>query len=299
MSHLVTITGATGHIGKGIVERLLQSGHRVRGVARDEEKLASLVEKGAEARSGDLSDTEFLTETFRGSDAVFAMIPPNPIADDIRADQRKIAKSLVEALKTAGVARVVALSSAGGSLPSGTGPIAGLHEFEELLKSVPDLSAVVLRPTSFMENFLYSIPLIKSAGINGGAVRGDVDLALIATKDIAAVAAQYLEAPTFEADIVRELLGPRDYTFREATSILGAAIAKPDLQYVDFSYEDYRNSLVEAGFSASVADAYVEMESAINDGLIQGTINRNESNTTPTTLEEFARESFAPAYQAG
>ncbi|MGH8592767.1 MAG: hypothetical protein ACREV3_02595 [Gammaproteobacteria bacterium] len=42
-----------------------------------------------------------------------------------------------------------------------------------------------------------------------------------------------------------------------------------------------------------MADAYVEMYTAINEGRI-----RNTSNTTPTTLEEFAREVFAPAYQA-
>ncbi|MGH8592768.1 MAG: hypothetical protein ACREX9_20820 [Gammaproteobacteria bacterium] len=39
---------------------------------------------------------------------------------------------------------------------------------------------------------------------------------------------------------MRELYGPRDYTHREATSILGAAIGKPDLVYVEFSYEDFR-----------------------------------------------------------
>jgi uncharacterized protein YbjT (DUF2867 family) len=149
-----------------------------------------------------------------------------------------------------------------------------------------------------MENHLAAIPFIKSTGINGSAARADVALAMIATPDIAAVAAEYLMASTFDGYIVREFLGPRDYTHREATAILGAAIGKPDLASMEFSYEDFRKGLLGAGLSASVADAYVEICAAFNDGRIQRTMSRNTSNTTPTTLEEFAREVFAPAYQA-
>ncbi|MGQ0591946.1 MAG: NAD(P)H-binding protein [Gammaproteobacteria bacterium] len=298
MPHLVTITGATGHVGKALAERLLQGGVKIRAVARSAKKLAPLTARGAEACVGDLQDTAFLTEAFRGADTVFAMIPSQPDVPDLQADQLRTATSVTEALKASGVPRVVALSSAGAGLPSGTGPIAGLHEFEELLKSVPGLSVVALRPTYFMENQLESIDLIKSAGINGSAARADVALAMIATRDIAAVTAEYLLAPTFDGYTVRELLGPRDYTHREATAILGAAIGKPDLAYVEFSDEDFRKGLLGAGFSASAADAYVEMYAAINDRRIQNTTSRNASNTTPTTLEEFAREVFAPACQA-
>jgi uncharacterized protein YbjT (DUF2867 family) len=298
MAHRVTITGATGNIGKALAERLLQRGVRIRAVARSAERLAPLTAKGAEASVGDLEDTAFLAEALRGADAVFAMIPPQYNVPDLRADQRRIAASLAEALKTARIPRVVALSSVGAGLPSGTGPIAGLHGFEEMLKSIPGLSVVALRPAFFMENHLGSIHLMKSAGINGSAIGADVALAMIATRDIAAVASEYLIAPSFAGYAVRELLGPRDYTLREATSILGAAIGKPDLAYVKSSYEDFHRGLLGAGFSASAADALVEMYAAFNEGRIQGTVSRNASNTTPTTLDEFARKVFARAYQA-
>jgi uncharacterized protein YbjT (DUF2867 family) len=298
MAHLVTITGATGNIGKALADRLLQRGVKIRAVARSAEKLAPLTAKGAEAFVGDLENTAFLAGAFRGAAAVFAMIPPHYNVPDLRADQRRIAASLAEALNSARVPRVVALSSIGADLPSNTGPIAGLHGFEETLKSVPGLSVAALRPAFFMENHLASIPLMKSAGINGSAIRADVALAMIATRDIATVASEYLIAPTFAGYAVRELLGPRDYTLREATSILGAAIGKPDLAYVEFSHEDFHKGLLGAGFSASAADALLEMYAAFNVGRIQGTVRRNASNTTPTTLEEFAREVFAPAYRA-
>ena len=126
MPHLVTVTGATGNIGMVLASRLLQSGVKIRAVARNTEKLVQLTAKGAEARVGDIGNIAFLADAFLGADAVFAMIPPNYHALNLRAYQLRIAASLVEALKTAGVSRVVALSSSGASLPSGTGPIAAV-----------------------------------------------------------------------------------------------------------------------------------------------------------------------------
>ncbi|HMQ02755.1 MAG TPA: NAD(P)H-binding protein [Pyrinomonadaceae bacterium] len=295
--HNVTVTGATGHVGRGIAERLLAWGDRVRAISRKAETLTSLTEKGAEAWPGDLLDTEFLTGAFRGADAVFAMIPPNPVAEDAREDQRKFAMSIADALGAAGIKHVVALSSVGGGLASGTGTIAGLHEFEERLRQVPGLSATILRPTYFMENFLYAIPLIREAGINGGAIKGDVPIGMIATRDIAEAGAEILSDATLIGDSVLELLGPEDLTFRQATSILGTAIGMPDLQYMEFPDADYRNALLAMGFSKSVANSYLEMNAAISDGTIQNTVTRNASSTTPTTLEDFARSVFAPAYK--
>src|SRR5207244_10589323 len=137
-------------------------------------------------REGYAADSAFLAEAFRGADGVFVMIPPDLEARDPRAHQRRIASSLADGLKKAGARRAVALSSVGASLPAGTGPIAGLHELEETLKSVPDLSVAVLRPAYFMENHLGSIRLIKTAGINGGPVKSGVSFPMVATRDVAA-----------------------------------------------------------------------------------------------------------------
>jgi hypothetical protein len=121
---------------------------------------------------------------------------------------------------------------------------------------------------------------------------------MVATRDVAAIAADYLRAPTFEGYTARALLGPRDYTYRQTTTILGSAIGIPDLAYVAFPYEGFRHGLLQAGFSASGADALAELMTAFNEGHIQKTVSRDGSNTTPTTLEDFARDVFAPAFYA-
>lgn len=298
MNHIVTVIGATGNIGSGLVDRLLKNGIKVRAVGRGQDKLAPLMRSGAESRAGSLEDRAFTTDALRGADIAFLMIPPPYNAPDMRADQRRMGASLIEAIKKSGIQRVVALSSAGGELSAGTGPILALHEFENAVRDIAGLSAVILRPTYFMENHLGAIGLIKHAGINGSSMRPDTRLPMVATRDISTVAAEILSTPTFTGISVREILGPRDYSMQEATAILGAAIGKPDLAYVQFSDSDYKKGLEGAGLSANAADLFIEMNAAFNAGAIQNTFKRSTANTTATTLEQFARDVFAPAFQA-
>lgn len=297
MNHTVTVIGATGNIGRVLAEKLLKSGVKVRAVGRSKEKLATVERQGAEAHAGSLDDVGFVTDALRDVDAAFLMIPPHYTAPDMRADQRRLGANMIEAIKKSGIKRVVVLSSLGGGLSAGTGPILGLHEFENAVRGVAGLSAVILRPAYFMENHLGSIGMIKQAGINGSAMRPDTRLPMAATRDIAGVAAEILSAATFSGITLREILGPRDYSMQEATAILGAAIGKPDLAYVCFPDDDFKKGLQGAGFSADVARNFVEMNAAFNAGSIQITAKRSAANTTVTTLEQFAREVFAPAFQ--
>jgi uncharacterized protein YbjT (DUF2867 family) len=121
---------------------------------------------------------------------------------------------------------------------------------------------------------------------------------MIATRDIADVAATALTSRDWTGFRVRELLGPRDLTHAEATRIIGAAIGKPDLPYVTFPYADYAAAMVQAGLSQNVADLYAEMAKAFNDGIVVSREGRTAANTTPTTFEQFAREVIVPAYAA-
>lgn len=293
----IVVTGATGHTGRPLAEELLRRGISVVAIARHAHTLTELRKRGADIKVGDLDDSAFLTEAFKGADAVYAMVPGNLTAPNFRAAQRKTAASVLSAIRKSGVKRVVLLSSIGGGLPEGTGPIVALHEFEEELKKIPGVSSVALRPTYFMENFLQAIPLIKEAGVNGSPALPDRTGAMVATRDIAAVAADLLADPTFTGHTVRDILGPRDYDPAEATHILGEAIGKPDLAYVQFKDEEFKQGLVHAGLSPSVADSFLEMHEAMNAGTIQGTVRRTPENSTPTTLETFSKEVFAPAFR--
>jgi uncharacterized protein YbjT (DUF2867 family) len=118
---------------------------------------------------------------------------------------------------------------------------------------------------------------------------------MVATHDIASAALKALKGRDWTGVVVRELLGPRDISYAEATRILGEKIDKPDLQYVQFSYDDQARALVQAGLSESFAKLYVEMTRAFNEGTIRPI--RTCGNTTPTRFEDFADE-LSRAYKA-
>jgi uncharacterized protein YbjT (DUF2867 family) len=224
------------------------------------------------------------------------LIPPEPAVADFRRRQNEVGQKLAQAAKEAGIRRVIFLSSMGAQLDSGTGPILGLHDMEERLNAMSFAELVHLRPCFFMENHLWGLPLVAQKGIYGSALRPDLPFPMIATRDIGEKATELLTAEPLLQPRVRELLGPRDYTMAEATHILGEAIGKPELRYMQFPYDEARNAMIGNGFSASFADAIVEMDRAFNEGKAHPEKTRSPENTTATTLEQFSQEVFRKAY---
>jgi uncharacterized protein YbjT (DUF2867 family) len=293
---MIAVMGASGNTGRAVAEALLGRGEQVRVIGRDASRMGALASRGAEVATADAADAASLARAFAGAEAAYTLIPPDPRAADFTAFQGRVGEATVRALREAGVRRVVFLSSVGAELPSGTGPIAGLHAQEERLRTL-GIATLLLRPGYFFENLHASLPLIRQQGVNGGAIAPDVRFAMIATRDIGAAAAAALVARDFSGVQVRNLLGPRDLSMAEATRILGAAIGRPDLAYVQFPYEAFGAALEGAGLSADMARLYVEMSKAFNEGRIQAVGGRTAASTTPTTLESFADE-LAAAYAA-
>jgi uncharacterized protein YbjT (DUF2867 family) len=266
-------------------------------LGRSANTLATLKNKGAEVLTGEATDVAFLTKAFRRTDAVYTFFPPDPQSPDYRKKQDQEGEAIVHAIKDSGVRFVVFLSSVGADLAEGTGPIAGLHAQEARLRDLSGVNVLILRPASFFENFYATLGLIKHQGINGGAIAPDLAIRMIATRDIADVAARALKARDWTGVVVRDLLGQRDLSYAEATRILGARIGKPDLKYVQFPCEDFAAALVQIGLSQNVAALYVEMAKAFNEGRVQSRERWRPENTTPTSFESFAEE-LARAYQS-
>jgi uncharacterized protein YbjT (DUF2867 family) len=297
MANTYAITGATGNIGHQITKKLMAEGHKVRAIARTAEKLQSITDKGAEARSGSVEDTAFLTEAYRGVDGVFAMVPPDFQSDDYRAFQIKAAKSHVAAIKGSGVKNVVALSSIGAHLTEGAGIVQGLHDFEQHLSELNDVNVLVLRPAYFMENIYLQMDVIKNMGICGSPIAPDVSQPMVATKDIAAVAAGRLARLEIKGHAIEYISGQRNLNYTEVTQALAKALDKDDLKYVQFPYEDARQAMVQMGLTKNLADLLIGLAKAINSGDILSHYQRTPENTTETSIEEFA-QGFAAAYKA-
>ena len=294
---MYTILGATGNTGRIVADTLLARREKVRVVGRDAKRLEGFTQKGAEAFVADATDGAALTKAFTGAKAVYAMIPPNIGAPDVRAYQEQVNGALVTAAEKSGISHVVVLSSVGADKPDRTGPVLGLHSLENKLDAIAGLNTLHLRAGYFMENILAQAGVIQSIGSMAGPVRADLGLSMIDTRDIGAVAAETLLKLDFQGKNRRELLGPRDVSYAEVAKIVGAAIAKPGLGYKQVPGMMLKPVLMQMGMSPSMADLLLEMSDALNDGYMKALEPRSAQNTTPTTIESFIAEVFVPGYR--
>lgn len=295
---MYVVTGATGNTGRVVANHLLDQGKKVRVIGRSAERLQPFVARGAEGFVADVSDQDALARAFTGADAVYAMIPPDMASQDFRGEQIRVAGAIAGALERAGVKHAVSLSSVGADKEADTGPVVGLHEFENRLNRITGLNIVHLRAGYFMENTLGQGAAIRAMGKTAGPLRGDLKLPMIATRDIGKAAAEWLLALDFTGKQTRELLGQRDLSMDEATSIIGKAVENPDLKYVQLPGEQIQPILVQMGMSSNMAGLILEMSAALNSGDMRALETRSKQNTTPTSFETFVKEEFVPLYRA-
>jgi len=292
---MYVITGATGNTGHRITEQLLTAGKTVKVIARNPEKVATLTEKGAIAAIGDLGDVDFLTEQFRGATAVYLMIPPNFAASDWRAWMREMVGKYESAVRASGVKKVVMLSSQGAHRTEGVGPVGGLGELENALKTIEGLDVLALRPGYFMENLYGAVGMIKHNGINGGIQKADTRISVVHTSDIAAVATKRLLDLDFSGFSHEFIVGPADLTFAEITTIIGNAMGNPNLPYIEFSLEEGKAGMIQAGLPETVAEGYAEMADGMNKGLTVEGYDRATATQTGTSFEWFVENELKHA----
>lgn len=294
---MYVVTGASGNTGSVIVSGLLAKGEKVRAVARHADRLKSLVAKGAEVFAADLSDSGALARAFTGAKGAYVMIPPDVSNENLSAYQANLTETIATALEQSKIQYAVSLSSMGADKPEKTGPVAGLHRFEERLNRISGLNVLHLRAGYFMENTLMQAGIIKAAGMCAGPLRGDLKLPMIATQDIGRFVTERLLQLDFKGHEARELLGERDISMDEVASIIGKAIGRADLKYAQLPDEQVRAAMLQMGLSESVVSALLEMAAALNSGYMLALETRSAKNTTPTSYEAFVQEEFLPAFQ--
>jgi uncharacterized protein YbjT (DUF2867 family) len=295
---MYTVMGATGQTGGATARALLAAGEEVRALGRSADGLAELAAAGAETRAGDAGDPSFLADAFRGADAVYVLLPIALDVPDWHAHHARLGEAIVTAVRDAGAPYVVAISAVGADVPTGTGFLTGLHALEERLRSLTDVTHVLaLRPGAYFENAYGWLPVIAEQGVMADSVAPDAALPMVATRDVGAAAAAALRTRDWTGFAVRELLGPRDLTYAEVAALIGAAIGRPGLAYVQIAEDEVRAALQAAGWSADSARLQLEMNRAFSEGRVVPQSERTPATTTPTRFEDIAVE-LAAAYQA-
>lgn len=294
---MYVVMGASGNTGHIVATNLLNAKQKVRVIGRNSAHLQPLTSLGAEPFIADATDASALAKAFHEADSAYVMIPPNVTSKDPLGYSNRVGDAIAAAVKVSGTKNVVVLSSIGAELPSGSGPIVGLHNLEQKLNQISSANVLYLRAAYFMENTLPQVHAIRQMGSVAGPLRPDLKTPMTATRDVATFAAEALLHPTIHGKQTRELLGQRDLSYSEVASIIGKAIGKPDLKYVQAPDNQFRAVLVQMGLSEAVANLLLEMTQAMNAGNVRALEPRTAQNTTPTSYETFATEVFVPAYK--
>src|ERR1700756_929322 len=218
---MYVVLGASGNTGHVVATNLLAGEQKVRVVGRNAAHLQPLTAKGAEAFVADVTDAGALAKAFDQAESAYVMIPPNTTSNDPLGYANRVSDAIAAAVQNAGTKNVVALSSIGADKASGTGPVVGLHNLEQKLNQINGANVLHLRAGYFMENALPQVNAVRQMGAVATPLRADLKLAMIATRDIGAAAAEALLPPTFRGKQTRELLGPRDLTYTEVATIIG------------------------------------------------------------------------------
>ena len=153
----IVVYGATGNSGSQIVKELLSRGHKVTGIARKIDSLKTV--QGLTAKTDDLSNVDSIAAIIKGADAVVSAYQPPPDRTD---ELVEVTKREIEAVKKAGVPRLLVVGGAGllevapgvtliksGHLPEAYMPIAVSHEKALHVLQASDINWTYLSPAAY------------------------------------------------------------------------------------------------------------------------------------------------------
>ncbi len=293
---MVVITDVASRAGSLLASELLKNGENVLGIDDTRGRMARLISEGMEGVVGDISDPVFLSSTLSDADALFLIVPLRADGNNFRRYFIDVADSAVKALHDSKVKNVFFLSSLGADEKEEAGFLSGYGDVEEILESVSIENVILFRPGYYMDHLLPKISMIRSSDMVGDVIKGDTPLYFTDLRDVAQNMASMYKNRTFYGRSKVEMYSDKA-SLRKAVRMIGESIGVPELPFIHFSDQDYRNYLLEHGASMPFANMYVEMGDAISRGVMEPSLV--EVPNLPTRLSDFIQNVFIPAYRSG
>lgn len=258
----IVVTGATGALGRLVVEQLLATvpASEVVAVVRDEKKAAALAARGIELRVADYDRPESFKDVFRAGDRVL-LISGSEVGR--RVPQHT---AVIDAAKAAGVAQLAYTGVLGG--PDADFRLADEHKATEQLILDSGLPHTFLRNGWYTENYTANLaPVLEHGAVVANA--GDGRVASATRADYAAAAAAVL---TGEGHIgaVYELSGDVAWSLAEYAAEISKATGK-EIEYKNVPAPVHQEILVGAGVPEFFAEILVDVDEAIGRGLLATT----------------------------
>ncbi|QEV19585.1 SDR family oxidoreductase [Streptomyces alboniger] len=259
----LVITGATGHLGRLVIEGLLTAGvpaGEIAAVVRDKDRAADLAERGVELRAADYNAPETLRGAFAAGDRVL-LVSSSEVG-------RRVAQhgAVVDAAREAGVALLAYTSILGG--PDADFDLAAEHKVTERLIVESGLPYTFLRNGWYHENYTEHLaPVLEHGTVIASAGEGRV--ASAARADYAAAAVAVLTGEGHEGKAY-ELSGDVAWSMAEYAAEVAAQSGK-GISYTDVPAERHLAVLTGAGVPEPMAAILVDVDAAVGRGRLAGT----------------------------
>ncbi|MFC8827027.1 SDR family oxidoreductase [Streptomyces sp. NPDC057137] len=279
----IVVTGATGHLGRLVIESLLTAdvpAGEITAVARDREKAAPLAALGVEVRIADYDRPETLTDVFRAGDRVL-LVSGSEVGR--RVPQHT---AVIDAARAAGVAQLAYTGILGG--PDADLGLAAEHKVTEQLILDSGLPYTFLRNGWYTENYTENLaPVLEHGAVVAAAGEGRV--ASASRADYAAAAAAVV---TGEGHLNKayELCGDTAWSLAEYAAELSRQTGRT-IAYNNVPGETLLGILMGAGVPEAMAGLLVDVDKAIERGLLVGTtgdLSRLTGRPTTPSAETIA-----------
>jgi uncharacterized protein YbjT (DUF2867 family) len=274
---MILITGASGSLGKMVLQEGLRKERKVRAMYRSKEEAAK-VPSGCDAVVADYADMQSLQNALKGVTSVYVVCSPIPQLVELESN-------MLEACKAAGVKHVVLNSSMGAGDYTKSFP--GWHrKVEDRLKAT-GLSYTILRPNGFLQNIVaFNAPSVRAEGAFYAAM-GDAKVSYLDVSDIAIVAAKALQGGV-HAGKIYELNGPEAISNEELAKRISKVAGRP-VRFMDIPELAQREAMLGLGMPEWQVTALLELQQyykqgggAKTDGLLKALIERE-----PVTLDQY------------
>ena len=272
---MIAITGATGQLGRLVIQTLLKSvpAGEIVAAVRNTQKANDLAALGIQVRHADYDQADTLVKAFQGADKLL-LISASEIGR--RLPQHRAA---IDAAKKAGVGLLAYTSI----LRADTSPLplAAEHKATEALIQASGIPSVVLRNGWYSENYLASVPAALQYGVLLGSA-GEGHIASAARLDYAEAAAAVLTKSN-QAGLVYELAGDESYTLAEFAQEIARQFGK-NVAYQNLPEAEFKSALVSAGLPESIATLLSESDvGASKGGLFDNSRQLSQLIGRPTT----------------
>ncbi len=291
----IVITGSSGQIGRHLTTLLDYRQNDVVLITRSAAKFQGEAARGATVLEGDMLDPVFMGRALAGADTLFFLPPPNFGSPDMIAEYRQLAEVARDAAKLNKVGRIVHISTLGAHLDrEETGLIRGQHFVETIIREAAP-HVIHLRNGFFLENYLMSVGSITQSGQVFLPVSAESRYAFVATRDIAAIARDLLESPTWSGRSVIEFQGTRDHTFGEIATALGEGLGRP-VAHVAVPPAAAIEAMTGMGLSPAYARDLVKLLTSIESGLLRAEFPRTDPRVRSSGMipADFARSVLRP-----